>query len=283
MSNRRHHAFTLVELLVVISIVALLVAMLLPALKNAREQAKRVLCQGNLRQTHLVVTDYSYDNHDWLPFPGYGYPACNVNPGNYYLVPDPDISGSPNTIPVYMNFGSGLDPNYVTSPKLWLCPSWDYQIDPAGNYAYWYSWLNDPSRGPNEITYEWLPFISGDITQGGVSNIVGHFGVKTTDTFSTYSYVTSVARSIIMHDCAAVLPTNPPRYPAINHVNGSSGGMSQVSGLPLFSELAGGNALHGDGQIEWVDAAAPSTFGGTRWYTQIDYPDDWWYAICRDK
>ena len=63
MSQKR--GFTLVELLVVISIIALLVAMLLPALSKAREQGKNVVCQSNFHQIYLGAFMWSDDNDDW--------------------------------------------------------------------------------------------------------------------------------------------------------------------------------------------------------------------------
>jgi prepilin-type N-terminal cleavage/methylation domain-containing protein/prepilin-type processing-associated H-X9-DG protein len=62
-----HSAFTLIELLVVIAVIALLVAILLPALQHVRKQARTLVCQSNLRQWGVVLATYTQDSEGHLP------------------------------------------------------------------------------------------------------------------------------------------------------------------------------------------------------------------------
>jgi len=70
MIKKQQHSkcgFTLVELLVVIGIIAILVAILLPALNKSRQAAVAVNCQSNLRQIYALVVIYMGDNNQYLP------------------------------------------------------------------------------------------------------------------------------------------------------------------------------------------------------------------------
>jgi prepilin-type N-terminal cleavage/methylation domain-containing protein len=83
LKRHRRIAFTLIELLVVIAIIAILAAMLLPALTRAKESARRAACKSNLHQLAISIQLYASDNKDRLPDLAQLPFGLGIAPGNW--------------------------------------------------------------------------------------------------------------------------------------------------------------------------------------------------------
>ena len=114
-------AFTLIELLVVIAIIAILAAMLLPALTRAKMQGKRVRCISNQKQLAITWLLYVADNNDWVPQNGlYDPPTTSVKLWVQGAFFNPTVGKSEQYIldPGYAQFA-----NYLKTTKVYTCPT----------------------------------------------------------------------------------------------------------------------------------------------------------------
>jgi len=138
--------FTLIELLVVIAIIALLLALLMPALRLAKDQASALICVNNLRQLSMGWYTYTVD-HDGMLMGGHRKRGSNFNdktcfPDGFWINPPHDAAGNytSDTPPGVLEdklrgIKTGKLFPYVKTVKLFHCPA-DARIDMPDQLAY---------------------------------------------------------------------------------------------------------------------------------------------------
>ncbi len=115
--RKRNSVFTLIELLVVVAILSILMAMLLPALKNARTTAKKTYCLNNLKQGGVALMSYANDNDGFAPyFRPYSTDIADACSGSA-----PALL-SYRTTNTYRLADQLLEAEYIT-PEILQCPS----------------------------------------------------------------------------------------------------------------------------------------------------------------